>query len=106
MGKHYVPQFLPRGFTHEGRVHVYDKLTTEWLRSQPMPVANERNLCPEEVETFITEQVEQPAQDAIERLRQRDVLTERDRLIANLRILRTRLASSNSTTGQTATMPQ
>ena len=80
MGKHYVPQFLLRGFTLEGRVHVFDRLTTEWFRSQPKSVANERNLWPDEVETFITEQVEQPAQNSIERLRQRDVLTERDRL--------------------------
>lgn len=80
MGKHYIPQFLLGGFTHEGRLHVFDKLITQWFRSQPKSVANERNLWPDEVETFITEQVEQPAQDAIERLRQRESLNERDRL--------------------------
>jgi hypothetical protein len=65
MGKHYIPQFLLRGFTHEGRLHVFDKAKVQWFRSQPKSVANERDLWPDEVETFITEEVEGPARDAI-----------------------------------------
>ena len=79
MGKHYVPQFLLRGFTYEGGLHVFDKARAQWFGSQPKSVANERDLWPDEVETFITEQVEGPARDAIERLRQRESLTEHDR---------------------------
>lgn len=79
MGKHYIPQFLLRGFTHEGALHAFDKARTQWFRSQPKSVANERDLWPDEVETFITEEVEGPARDAIERLRQRESLTEQDR---------------------------
>lgn len=79
MGKHYIPQFLLRGFTHEGGLHVFDKARVQWFRSQPKSVANERNLWPDEVETFITEEVEGPARDAIERLRRRESLAEQDR---------------------------
>ena len=79
MGKHYIPQFLLRGFTHEGALHVFDRAAAQWFRSQPKSVANERDLWPEEVETFITEEVEGPARDAINRLRRRESLTEQDR---------------------------
>lgn len=79
MGKHYIPQFLLRGFTDEGELYAFDKVRNQWFRSQPKSVANERDLWPDEVETFITEKVEGPAKEAIERLRRRVSLTEQDR---------------------------
>ena len=80
MGKHYVPQLLLRGFTHNGKLDVYDKVRALWFSSQPKSVANEGDLWPDEVETFITETVEEPARNVIERLRQKLQLTEQERL--------------------------
>jgi hypothetical protein len=80
MGKHYVPQFLLRGFTDNGKLFVYDKVRALWFSSQPKSVANEADLWPDEIETFITETVEEPARNAIERLRQKLHLTKQERL--------------------------
>lgn len=80
MGKHYIPQFLLRGFTHEGALYAFDKLKNQWFRSQPKSVANERDLWPDEVETFITEEVEGPARDTIERVRNKEPLSPQDRV--------------------------
>jgi hypothetical protein len=80
MGKHYVPQYLLRGFTHDGKLAVYDKVRAKWFLSQPKSVANEADLWPDDIETFITETVEDPARDAIERLRQKLQLTTQERL--------------------------
>lgn len=81
MGKHYIPQFLLRGFTEEGRLFVFDKVHAEWFASQPKSIANEGDLWPDETETFVTETIENPAQHAIEQLRRRHQLTEEDRRV-------------------------
>jgi hypothetical protein len=80
MGKHYIPQYLLRGFTSEGKLFVFDKVDARWFSSQPKSVANEADLWPDEIETYITETVEEPARHAIERLRQKQELSEQDRL--------------------------
>lgn len=79
MGKHYVPKFLLRGFTEEGKLSVYDKVRAQWFSSHPKSVANEADLWPDEIETFITESVEEPARRVIEQLRQKLPLTPQDR---------------------------
>lgn len=79
MGKHYIPQFLLSGFTEEGRLFVFDKVRAQWFASQPKSIANEGDLWPDETENFVTENIENPAQHAIEQLRGRHQLTAPDR---------------------------
>lgn len=79
MGKHYVPQFLLQGFTRNGRFLVFDKTQVKWFPSQPKSVANEGDLWPDETETFVTEKIENPANHAIEQLRNRLPLSQQNR---------------------------
>jgi len=79
MGKHYVPQFFLQGFTRHGRFLVFDKTKTKWFPSQPKSVANEGDLWSDEIETFVTENIENPANHAIEQLRNRLQLSPQDR---------------------------
>lgn len=79
MGKHYIPQFLLSGFTRSGRFHVFDKTQAKWFSSQPKSVANEGDLWSDETETFVTEKIENPANHAIEQLRNRRQLSPQDR---------------------------
>lgn len=79
MGKHYVPQFFLQGFARNGRLLVFDKTKAKWFPSQPKSVANEGDLWPDEIESFVTENIEDPAKHAIEKLRNRLQLSQQDR---------------------------
>lgn len=79
MGKHYVPKFYLRGFARADRFTVFDKDAQRWFESQPKSVAHEVDLWPDEVETFVTETIEDPAKEVIDLLRNKQSATEEER---------------------------
>lgn len=81
MGKHYVPKFYLRGFAPADRFSIFDKIDQRWFYSQPKSVAHEVDLWPDELETFVTESIEEPAKDVIDRLRNKLSVTEPDRYV-------------------------
>jgi hypothetical protein len=80
MGKHFVPKFYLRGFARSDRLAVFDKTIPRWFYSQPKSVANEIDLWPDELETFVTENIEDPAKEVIERLRNKARVSDDERL--------------------------
>jgi len=79
MGTHYVPKFYLRGFAKSDRFAVFDKEARRWFHTQPKSVANEVGLWPDELETFVTESIEEPAKDVIDRLRNKGPISEDER---------------------------
>jgi hypothetical protein len=79
MGKHYVPKFYLRGFARADRFVVFDKESQRWFPSQPKSVANEVDLWPDELEAFVTGNIEDPAKGVIDRLRNRQSVTDEER---------------------------
>lgn len=79
MGHHYVPQFYLRGFTEGGRLWVHDREKQRSFPSQPKAVANENDLYTEELEQHLANEVEGPANGAIEAVRAKSPLNEQER---------------------------
>lgn len=80
MGQHYVPQFYLRGFSEENIIWVYDKVGPRSFASQPKTIANENKIYTDELETHLANTVETPANSVIQKVRNRETLTEGDRL--------------------------
>lgn len=79
MGQHYVPKFYLRGFARGDRFFVFDKKLRKWFQSQPKSVANEINLWPDELEVYVTKNIEEPAKNVIEKLRNKLLVNEEER---------------------------
>ena len=58
MGHHFVPQFYLRGFTEGNTIWVYDRLGSCSFNSQPKTVANENKMYTEEIESWLTNEIE------------------------------------------------
>ncbi|MEW9573163.1 DUF4238 domain-containing protein [Rhodanobacter sp. Si-c] len=80
MGNHFVPQLYLQGFTQDGKLWAHDKNTKKSFQTQPKSVANETGMYPDELESYFTEKIEQPAHDAIERIRSNSSLSSSDKL--------------------------
>jgi hypothetical protein len=79
MGNHYIPQFYLRGFTESGTIWAHDKREKRSFRSQPRSVANETEMYAGDLEAYFTEEIEQPAQNALENVRSNRALSQSDR---------------------------
>lgn len=80
MGHHYVPQFYLRGFTVDNKIWVHDRTHNRTFSSQPKTIANENNLYTEELETHLANSIEYPAMKAIEKIREKVLLDDSERL--------------------------
>lgn len=80
MGHHFVPQFYLRGFTEGNTIWVYDRQASCSFNSQPKTVANENKMYTEEIEGWLANEIEGPAQPAIQKVRERRALSDEDRL--------------------------
>ncbi|PLC06026.1 hypothetical protein CY658_02965 [Variovorax sp. RO1] len=79
MGHHYVPQYYLRGFAVSTSVWVYDKQRKAHFRTQVKSTGNERGMYSAELESFFSEKVEGPANEAISKARDRQGLDEKER---------------------------
>jgi Protein of unknown function (DUF4238) len=82
MGKHYVPQKYLQGFAvpnDSTRIWMYDKKTRSWSLPSIKRVAQQRDYFPEDVETRLTFEIENPANAVLNRLRQGQQLDNQDR---------------------------
>jgi hypothetical protein len=79
MGHHFVPIYYLSGFTRDERLWVYDKATRKAFKSQPDAIANERELYTEELEGWLNNSIEQPANRVLAKIRRRDSLSAEDR---------------------------
>jgi DNA-binding transcriptional MerR regulator len=82
MGQHYVPRKYLRGFCNpkqDGLFWQYDKQEDRFAQVSVVTAANEKGFYSDEIERLLAERVEQPANQAIEKLRQRQAVSPAER---------------------------
>ena len=81
MGDHYVPQFYLKGFSRsEGKqIWVYDKKEVEKFQTQVKSVANITGFYSREVEKYLANTIEEPANEAIRKIREREQMNSKDK---------------------------
>ncbi len=83
MGDHYVPQYYLRGFCRGfgRRLWVYDKEDDHKFPTQVKSVANICGLYPPELEKYLSEDIENPANRVLDKIRNREPITPDDKII-------------------------
>lgn len=82
MGQHYVPQQYLRGFSdpgHPGLIWMYDKSSRKYARVSIKAAVQQAGYYGDEAEKQLSELVEDPAHDVLNRLRRGDTLSNVDR---------------------------
>lgn len=72
MGKHYVPQYYLRGFSlpdDPSLIWMYDKYTGRATLAAIDKVAQQRDFYTDDVEEWLTEEIERPANMALDKIR-------------------------------------
>jgi hypothetical protein len=82
VGDHYIPQYYLKGFTsNSGRaIWVYDKEEGRKFPTQVKSIANICGLYPPELEKYLAEEIETPANKVLEKIRNREQLIPMDKL--------------------------
>ena len=82
MGNHYIPQYYLRGFCPGfGRtIWVYDKQKTRKFPTHIKSIANECGLYPQELERYLAEDIENPANHVLDKIRNLEHLTLTDKI--------------------------
>jgi hypothetical protein len=81
VGNHYVPKYYLRGFSQDGRnIFVYDKSELRKFGTQIKSIANICGLYPPDLEKYLSEKIEAPANMAIEKVRNRGRLTRNEKI--------------------------
>lgn len=83
MGDHYIPQYYLRGFCNGFgcRFWVYDKKNAREFLTQVKSVANICGLYPPELEKYLSEEIEHPANWVLDKIRNREPITPSDKVI-------------------------
>jgi hypothetical protein len=83
MGDHYVPQYYLKGFSGEDgkTVWVYDKSNRSKFATQVKSIANETRFYSPEIESYLADHVEGPANPVLDRIRGRVQISPEDKQI-------------------------
>lgn len=81
MGDHYIPQHYLRGFasSNDRMIWTYEKNGTIKFSSYTKNTGHENNYYSPEVEMYLANQIEAPANKVIDKIRSRKNLTEEDK---------------------------
>lgn len=81
MGDHYVPQFYLKGFSRSDgkQIWVYDKKEGNKFQTQVKSIANITGFYSREVEKYLANTVEGPANEAIRKIREREQINSKDK---------------------------
>jgi len=82
MGQHYIPQYYLKGFCYPQEPsysYVYEKGKDTCFRAPIKTIANEKLRWPEEVETYLAEKIEAPANPILNKIRNHQQLTNEDK---------------------------
>lgn len=82
MGDHYVPKYYLKGFSEDGgkRIWVYDKQDGKYS-TQVKSVANETRFYSPEVEKYLANVIENPANAVIKKIRNQGQVSEQEKEI-------------------------
>ena len=83
MGDHYIPQYYLSGFasSENDMVWVYEKGGSLKFQSQVKNIAHETNYYSPEVERYLANEIEDPANSVIKKIRDRKQLTQSEKEI-------------------------
>lgn len=84
MGDHYVPQYYLQGFSvapESDLIWAYRKGTREVFKTAIHNVAQENNFYPKEMEKYLADEVEGPANPVIQKIRALQPLTAEDKMV-------------------------
>ena len=81
MGDHYIPQYYLKGFASSGNdmVWVYEKGGLLKFQSQIKNIAHETDYYSPEVERYLANEIEDPANSVIKKIRDRKQLTQSEK---------------------------
>lgn len=82
MGDHYVPQYYLKGFVTPkyNQIWVYEKNTGHSFSTNPKNIAQENGFYTPEIEKYLAEKIEAPANEVLLKIRQKQPITESDRI--------------------------
>lgn len=81
MGQHFVQIYFLKSFALDGLIWVVDKEKRTVLPSQPKSIANENSLYSDTTEKNLNVEIERPAEPLIDKVRNKQHLTESDRAV-------------------------
>jgi len=87
MGDHYLPQHYLKGFAVNDRLWIYDLELGRSRPGQPKSEANVNGLWPNELERHLAEKIEGPAQNVVDRIRQRRPIAHSERRVLAIYLL-------------------
>ena len=81
MGDHYVPRYYLKGFSqNDGKtIYVYDKTERRCFTTQVKSIANETDFYSPEVEKYLANGIENPANDVLKKIRDRVEISPGDK---------------------------
>jgi hypothetical protein len=81
MGHHYVPQYYLKGFSqNDGKViYAYDKIEQRYFGTSVDNVAKKTKFYSSEVETYLANIIEGPANEVLKKIRERLEISPRDK---------------------------
>ncbi|MFO8164009.1 MAG: DUF4238 domain-containing protein [Desulfatiglandales bacterium] len=82
MGDHYVPQYYLKGFSQNNgkSIWVYDKVEKRKFTTQIKNVGNITNFYSEEVEQYLANTIENPANEVLKKIRERQKINENEKV--------------------------
>jgi len=83
MGHHYVPQYYLKGFSKDDcrGIWVSDKKDRRTFCTQIKRIAKETNFYSTDIEQYLANSIEGPANDVIKRIRDRTLISKENKLI-------------------------
>jgi hypothetical protein len=81
MGDHYVPRYYLKGFSQNNgkTIYVYDKMERRYFTTQVKSIANEADFYSPEVEEYLANTIESPANDVLKKIRDRVEISPGDK---------------------------
>jgi hypothetical protein len=84
MGKHYIPKYYLKGFStpeDKNKIVAYDCNAEKCYRTNIINVAQEKDFYPNSIEKYLSEQIEEPANDILNKINKREKLSNNDKEI-------------------------
>jgi len=84
MGKHYIPKYYLKGFStpeNENRIVTYQVNPEKFFTTNLINIGQETNFYSDEKEKYLAEEIEEPANEVLRKIKQRKKLTYEDKEI-------------------------
>lgn len=83
MGDHYIPKYYLKGFTvpSQNIIWVYEKGSTRKFQTHIKNIGHQTKFYPTKVEQYLANQIENPANAVIRKIREREEITKVDKSV-------------------------